>query len=319
MPTPSESPNQARSATASVSSTAGAGAQVAGAQVAGAQVAGVFALELSPGAALGREALSQRQAGELAGLLGRDLVALVEQARELDLVFAGAHFDPAEALRPGWPLHRRLAELHQRAPRAGGGARIIAFGAAADGEVPAPLQDEPALRGGQLRVLPFLLVGAAAPAVAARMEQVLLDRGMARADTALCAQDGFAGRIEHARYLTLHDLAAMTALQYRHQGLDGLWQVVEAALLRPGETVLVDAPPEPLLRYADGEARIAMLSPDGWRRRYAAVLGLDPEADPARAAHLFELFEVRQRQYAAALRAHGVDVVFGYCEDASDL
>src|SRR5690606_5766424 len=106
-------------------------------------VAGLLALELAPACAIARDALAQADAARLATLLGRDLGALVPQARALDLCLAAAHFDPAEALRPGWPLHRRLAELQARAPGRGTDARIIAFGADAAGAVPQPFVADP--------------------------------------------------------------------------------------------------------------------------------------------------------------------------------
>jgi hypothetical protein len=281
------------------------------------QARGVLALELSPGSTIAHAALQQADAGRLAGLVGRDLGTLVPAASELDLVFAAAHFDPAEALRPGWPLHRRLEELRQRAPKAGHDPRVIAFGADRDGQIPQPLRAEDELRGGSLRVLPFLFAGdpAVASAAAERMEALLMDRGMAQADTALCAQEAFGTRIEHARYLTVHDLAAMTALQYRNLGLEALWRVVETALLVPDREVVLDAVPEPLLRYAGGEACIALFSPDAWRRRYM------PEGaeDAARLERRFELFQARQRQFAAVLQAHGIDVTFAHCDDAGEL
>ena len=281
------------------------------------QARGVLALELSPGSTIAHEALQQADAGRLAGLVGRDVGTLVPEASELDLVFAAAHFDPAEVLRPGWPLHRRLDELHQRAPKAGHGPRVIAFGADRDGQIPQPLRAEDELRGGSLRVLPFLFAGEAAVAGAAaeRMETLLMDRGMAQADTALCAQEAFGARIEHARYLTVHDLAAMTALQYRNLGLDALWRVVEAALLTPDREAVLDAAPEPLVRYAGGEARIALFSPDAWRRRYMP----ESEDDATRLERRFELFQARQRQFAAVLQAHGIDVTFAHCDDAGEL
>lgn len=279
-----------------------------------APLAGVLALELSMhgDATPARAALPQDQAAALAALAARDLAALADGMQALDLAFAAAHFDPAEALRPGWPLHRRLDELLRGAPRSGQAARVVAFGAGADGDVPLPLQAEPELRGGALRVLPFLLTGEA-PAlagVAQALERVLVDRGMAQADTALLAQETFGARIEHARYLTVHDLAAMTALQYSHQGLEPLWQVIETALLSPGREAAVDAPPEPLVRYAGGEARIALFAPDAWCARYAP--GADCASDDARMrlARRHALFEARQRQYADVLRAHGIEVVF---------
>lgn len=275
-------------------------------------VRGALALELAADSTPMRAALDQDATGTLASLVGRDLNALAPGADQLDLVLAAAHFDPAEALRPGWPLHRRLAELRARAPRATDGqARIIAFGADPQGNVPQPLQADPQLANGQLRILPFLLAGnrETAREVGERMEQVLLDTGMLQADTALLTQEAFGARIEHARYLTAHDLAAMTALQYRNQGLDVLWSVIEASLLDPDREIVFNAPPEPMLRYVDKEARIAMFTPDVWRRHYV----LRGDGDPGKIERIHQLFQARQRQFAEVLRAHGVDVTFAHC------
>jgi hypothetical protein len=272
-------------------------------------VRGALALELAPGTAATHAVLGQEDAGRLAGLIGHDLALLAPEAATLDLVVAGAHFDPAELLRPGWPLHRRLQDLHARAPRgiASGSfePRVIAFGADARGEVPQPLRAEPALSGGPMRVVPFLLIGDADAASTAgtTLERELLDRGMARAETALHAQDGFAARIEHARYVTAWDLAALTAMQYRHAGLDALWALLETALLAPAQETWLDAPPEPLLRYADGEVRMLVFDRDDWRRHYA-----EDERDPAKLDRGFAHFRARQRQYAAILAAHGIEV-----------
>ena len=82
----------------------------------GAAVMGALALELTGGSAPGRPALAREQAAALAEKVARDLAVHAPQARQLNLSLAAAHFDPAEMLRPGWPLHRRLDELGQRAP-----------------------------------------------------------------------------------------------------------------------------------------------------------------------------------------------------------
>jgi len=270
---------------------------------------GLLALELAEGA-IGVDALAAGAAMELAESLALDLARIAPRAANCDLVLAAAHFDPAEALRPGWPLHRRLAELHARAPRAGAsGARIFAFGADAEGHVPQPLRTEPGLRGGALRVLPFLLVGADAPALQEYFETELLDRGMASARTALLAQEAFAAKIEHARLLTLHDLVAMTALQYEHAGLAALWPVIETALLSPQADAGIDAPPEPRVRFAEGIARLEIPSPARWQRDFAAA-----DLDPGRAARGYAAYEARLRQFAAVLGAHGIDVVFDYVD-----
>ena len=132
---------------------------------------------------------------------------------------------------------------------------------------------------------------------------------MAGADTALLAQDAFGVTVEHARYLTVADLLAMTAMQYEHAGLAPLWPLLEAALLAPSHEEWLDAPPEPLAHFAAGEARIALFSPAAWRDRYAA----DGEQDDARLERGFAHFQARQRQFAAVLGAHGVPVTFAHC------
>lgn len=276
---------------------------------------GVIALELAAGHPPQHAALAAAEASELAEKLGRDLAAHAPQVRDLDLVLAAAHFDPAEALRPGWSLHQRLCELHQRAPGRGEGARLIAFGADGTGDIPMPLRADDGLRGGLLRVVPFLLSGddPTVAAVGERLESVLLETGMAQADTALLAQTAFGAQIEHARYMTLHDLAAMTAMQYEHGGLGALWPVIETALMAPTEEQWLDAPPEPLLRYANGEVHIALFEPLAWRARYAPH-----EATDERLERTYQHFQARQQQIAAVLEAHGIPVTFAHCPGKTD-
>src|SRR3546814_4676883 len=115
--------------------------------------------------------------------------------------------------------------------------------------------------------------------------------------------------VEHARYLTLHDLCALMAMQYDHAGRAPLWPVLETALLSPDREAWLDAPPEPLLRYADREARIALLTPSAWRARSAEpgeTNGGGNAADDERLQRGSAPYTDRQRHFAPALRAHRV-------------
>ena len=275
-----------------------------------------LALELTPGTGAARATLDQPAAGELAALIARDLAKFEPAATQLDLALIAALFDPVELLRPGWPLHRELERLIAQAP-GDGSARIIAF-AGQDGQLPANLQPDPDFAAGALRLLPLVLRGEAtiATEVAARFEESLLDLGMAGADTALLAQQAFGAQIEHARFLTVHDLAAMMAMQYENVGLGALWPLIEAALLAPGQEQWLDAPPEPLVRLVNGEARIAMFDDEGW-----AACGLAPEQaahDQERLGLAFDRFQMRQRQIAALLEAHGIAATFDHCPAGQD-
>ncbi|AWK19912.1 hypothetical protein B4599_21155 [Xanthomonas oryzae pv. oryzae] len=276
---------------------------------------GVLALELTGASAPERGALAPEQAGMLAEHIGCDLAQWIPEIRDLELSVALAHFDPAEVLRPGWPLHRRLEELQARAPGRDQEPRVLAFGADAQGEIPLPFQADAQLVGGGLRVLPFLLSGdpQTVATVADAMEEVLLAQGMAQADTALLAQESFGARIEHARYLTANDLAAMMSMQYDNQGLAPLWPLIEAALLAPHTEEWLEQAPEPVLRYIDGEVRIALFGPAGWCDHYA-----HDRENCERLRGVYEQFLSRQRQMAAVLEAHGLPVLYVHVEPGQD-
>jgi len=270
---------------------------------------GAFALELSPQTRAEAPCLSQAQAGELASMLARDLARWVPEVRDCDFTVLAALFDPVEILRPGFPLHAELERLTAQAPGQGQ-ARVIALGAN-DTALPETLAPAKEFSEGPFRLVPFLLRGDAEliKVVGEQLEASLLDIGMAPADTALFAQENFKAQIEHARYLTVHDLAAMMAMQYDHAGLKNVWPLIETALLAPDETCWCDTLPDPLALYRDGEIHMTLLDADDWQ-----LLGYcGEEESPERCEFLFEQFEMRQRQMAALFQAHGLEVTFEHC------
>jgi hypothetical protein len=284
-------------------------------------VLGALALELRGDAPVAHAALAQAEAGELAGHIARDLASFAPEAAQLQLVTVGAHYDPVELLRPGWALHRELDQLAARAPKdvplGNATGRIVAFGTHG-GQLPGALAPSPDHFGGPLRLVPFVLGGE--PGIVAgvgdRFERELIERGMAGASTALAAQEAFGMQVEHARYLTAHDLAAMTALQYDHAGLAPLWPLLETALLEPDGEAWLDAPPEPLVHYVEGEARIALFEPRAWKQRYAGDEPCDTPECRETLEQRHQHFQARQRQIAAVLGAHGVAVNFVHCAEA---
>jgi len=275
-----------------------------------------LALELSPGTLATRNALDQVAAGELAALIARDLAKIAPGAASLDLALIAALFDPVELLRPRWPLHRELERLIAQAPDVGE-PRVIAF-AGRNGDLPDALRPQADFADGALRLVPLVLRGTASVAreVDAQFEQSLLDIGMAGADTALQAQHAFGAMVEHARYLTVHDLAAMMAMQYDNVGLGAVWPLIEAALLTPGHEQWLDSPPEPLVRLSDGAARIAMMDDEAWAASKLAPA--QSARDQQRLNRGFDRFQMRQRQIAALLEAHGIATTFDHCPAGQD-
>lgn len=275
---------------------------------------GAIAVELRAGQPAGHAVVDRETAGQLAALLARDLAAFAPAVTGLDVGLVAGFFDPVELLRPGWPLHAELERLCASAPPAGN-ARVIAFGAD-NGALPAHVQPQAEFQSGPLRVMPWLLRGQpeAIADVGARLEADLLETGMAAADTALLIQQAFASPVEHVRYLTLHDLAAMMAMQYEHAGLAPVWPLLETALLAPNQDAWLDAPPEPLARYHAGEVRLALLDFDAWVDSGFVPAG----TDAGKLSRAFERFEMRQRQIAALLAAHGLAVRYDHCPAGRD-
>ena len=270
---------------------------------------GALALEVSPRVAdadgpvqfeLGNETLERAAAAPLLEPILIDLQRLLPGADSLDLGLAMASFDPAELLRPGWPVFTTLADLLIGAPGERAQARVVSL-SASEGRMPAAgLQPDRSLRGGPLRLLPFVLRGGAEQvnAVGRQMESELMEKGMAAAATALAAQSAFGLQLEHARYLSLHDLCAMTAMQYEHAGLAPVWRLLEAALFAPASAEWVEEAGEPPALYAGGQVGIGIQSPEQ----------LLPAAEAAgiSAANMHRLRQLRASQWRAVLAAHGV-------------
>ena len=266
---------------------------------------GVIAIELRDGKPPQHAAMPAKLAGDLAVLMGRDLTSLVPQVASCDIALLTTHFDPAEVLRSGWPQHRNVESLLKRAPEQGMGARLVGFGSDAQGGVHDSMRADPALLGGGLRVMPFVLHGPAVALANERLEYVLFDHGMAEADAAMLIRDGLGADAEHIRYMSLHDLLSVMAMQFQNMELDGLWALLETALLEPESAYALDVPPEPLVRYGEGQMHIALLDPATWQQRNAPE-----ETDPAKLERGFAHYQMRQRQYAAVCDAHGMTVNF---------
>lgn len=255
----------------------------------------VLALEPVAGEPPARMTLSRDEAAELAGLIATDLHGLVPQVDAARLALAGALFDQAELLRPGFPVWATLDELARRVPR-GHLENVVAFGSH-DGHMPAqPLEPSPTYADGPMRLLPLSLLAPAelAAELSEQLEIQLVGRGEAGALTADWLMRTLGIRLEHVRYLSRNDLLALTCVQYEHVNLAALWALLEAALLSPHREESALSARGLALRYAQG--KVLVQSPAQW---LAAQTGEHAQRAHGLAGIVFEL-----RQYAALLDAH---------------
>lgn len=275
---------------------------------------GVLALELSAGTAPSAYTLSRDQADALARLIADDLARLLPPtkhqpgAEQADLLVLGALYDHAQLLRPGWPVLAELAELaqHSRALQGGSGSRIVAFGSHG-GVMPGErLQPEVQSVPGALLLLPWTFCAdeALANDLGARMESVFMVKGEAGTQTADFLMRTLGLRLEHARYLTRHDLCALTCSQLEHAGFSALWQMLEFALLYPQRDGEALTSRGRKLAFREGKVLCALPAYADW----VAEFGRGDDAAERTIGYAGWLFELRQ--YAGLFAAHQVALRF---------
>jgi hypothetical protein len=262
----------------------------------------VLAIELRGPAPATLPCVPTEQAALLVDAVAADLSRLLPGVEGLGLAVAGALFDAAQVLRPGWPLFQELALLYRRERRGDPAPAVMGLGSAGGRMASPVLEPEPGLGGGPLVLVPFVLVGedALAQQVGSRMEQVFTEQGLAGAAVPLFLAQGFGLEVEHARYLTRFDLCALAAVQLDHAGLGPVWPLLEAALLAPGTTQFARSEGGAGWRCASGSVRGAAFGFGTWARGPGAALPADARAEG------FAETLLMQRRAAALLAAHGL-------------
>lgn len=242
------------------------------------------------------------QAARLVDAIAADLARLLPGVDGLGLAVAGALFDVAQVLRPGWPLFQELALLYRRERRGDPTPAVMGLGTAGGRMASPVLEPEPGLGGGPLVLVPFVLVGedALAQAIGTRMEQVFTEQGLAGAEVPLFLSQGLGLEVEHARYMTRFDLCALMAIQLDHAGLGTLWPLLEAALLAPAAVQFVRDEGGTGWRGESGSVRGAAFGFEAWARGPGAALA------PLARAEGFAGTLLAQRRAAALLAAHGL-------------
>ena len=235
---------------------------------------GLLALELLPDSKLPALTLPVESAGLLGAAIADDLQRLLPGCERFGLALAAALYDSAQILRPDWPIFTCLGDWYARAQGGAWQPAICSLGAAA-GAMPDPtLEPDRQLIGSPLLLLPWMLIGPEAQAdpVATRIEQVLAETGLAAARTALLLSEAFSIQLDHARYLSLHDLCAISSVQYQNLGQEALWSLIECALLSGDSEQSVTSASGRLYRWRAGAVEAGGTSADPEARLYATVL-----------------------------------------------
>jgi hypothetical protein len=235
---------------------------------------GLLAVELIPEGRPSSLSLPVESAHLLGDAITADLLRLLPDVETMGLAVASALYDPAQVMRPGWPLFAELARLHARTQQGAWTPAVSCFGASGGRMADPGLEPDASLIGSPLLLIPWVLIGADLDAARlnAEMEESFTDKGLAEARTSLLLNEAFSIRVEHARYLTRLDLCAMTAMQYQNVGLAQLWSLIECALLAPMQSEEIRTSSGGSYRWRDGGVRVLQAGDAAEARQYAAIL-----------------------------------------------
>lgn len=261
---------------------------------------GVLALELGEGQLPAVTLLERAVADRVAAAMSRQLGRWLPTGQEYGLTLAAALYDPAELLRPSFPLHRELAHLFAAGQREGLTPGQVLTLSANAGKMPSTaLQPDPSLRGGALLVLPVVLLGSETAIASAgeSLEEALYDQGLADAAIVIELAAALGVSFEHVRWMSLLDLAAMTAAQLEHVGFGPAWQLIEESLYGdPPQALSLRTAQGQSLQFEDGAVWLEFLP-------YSLYARISSEDDPL-AGYVERTHQFRQLQ--ALFSAHGL-------------
>ncbi len=257
----------------------------------------------------GRPAVLDKAAAEqVLAHIATDLAALLPAIAGCSISMAGALFDQTQILRPQFPVFQALKNLQQTSnPGSDFQSRLLSIGADA-GQMPVgdlqPIEDIPL---GLLQILPLLISGPAdlIDTLTADMELLFLDQGQLSAHSAKALESHFQVSVNHARFMTMVDLNTMLRMQLDHFGFLPLWELIDAAMNIPEQTLKTQNPDGANFEWRDGAVHTEFETFDWWAK-YGG--GADKPAGSRQLQAGYVDWTRQYRQYLTLLAAHAIDV-----------
>jgi len=185
--------------------------------------------------------------------------------------------------------------------------RLFSIGSEAGLMPEVELQPSADIPLGLLQTLPLLVSGSPqlVDQLAENMEHRFLESGQLSAHSARALEANFSIVVNHARFMTVTDLNAMLHLQLEHFGFLPLWQLLDAAINTPHETLSVEGSAGQVFSWNGSAVRGVFETFDYWAQSGA---GKAQASSGQMLAQGYADWTREYRQYLTTLSAHGIPV-----------
>jgi len=256
-----------------------------------------------------RPALLDRAAAEqVLAHLAADLTGMFPAIHLCALTMAGALFDQTQLLSPGMLVYKALETLQQSSnPGDDFHPRLLSVGARKELMPLDELQPHEDIPLGLLQVLPLLVSGPAEQIqpLAEEMEHRFLEQGQLSAHSAKGLEAQFRVALNHARFMTIIDLNALLRMQLEHHGFLPLWELLDAAINSPDQTLQVKTAAGLKFEWREGAVHCFFETFDWWARHGG---GADAPASTQQLQTAYADWTREYRRYLTMLTAHGVRI-----------
>lgn len=253
--------------------------------------------------------LDRGEAEQMLAHLSTDLASQFPSLKSCALSMTGALFDQTQLLRPQYPIYSTLESMFQASFRGQEfEPRLLSLGADG-GQMPDPsLQPSMEIPLGLLQALPIVVSGEQAliDRLSEEMEHRFFESGQLSAHSAKALEANFAIAVNHARFMTITDLNAMLNLQLEHFGFLPLWQLLDAAINAPGDSLQVEGRGSQKFKWNGNAVQSEFETFDYWAQKGA---GRGMATDGQLLAQGYSDWTREYRQYLTTLAAHDVPVV----------
>lgn len=244
--------------------------------------------------------LSQDQIRQLNLQISKELQTIIPDLQQCTYTIVGGLYQSSQLLQPGFPIHAQLRQYAHAALKGENNKRNQLVIGAAENQLPEGLEVDRRIWQTALLYMPFIVITDNHKTIEL-FERQLMHKGMGSRELLIQLQGVLHRKIRHVNFMTVLDLAAMMHNHLQMAGFEPLWSLLEESLFNPHPEAKVKLPQGNEFYLSKRIIFTPFFTYHFWKNNGPGVATENPQDSYLQYTRL-------QRQYAATLQEHGLDV-----------